>query len=221
MMDLYDKYIAIKATPSGASLIIERIGPVEVLRYGDLIDVPWKNGGGITRNIALATCGAVTAWRLSRADVAQDGAFSSFAGLERILTVVSNTGMTLEHPSGVLSADPWKPVHFRGDLDVFSRLKDGPLTDLNLMFDPKLCDGSVVTLRGPLTRMIDPLSTGITALHVLAGQPTLGAETLNVGDTAFIDAESLLCLANDDSVLEITIRYFDQSNDIKFCIAVR
>ena len=115
---------------------------MKTLRYSELVDVPWKNGGGITRNIALANLGEQTAWRLSRADVATDGAFSSFAGLERILTMVSYTGMVLHHQGGALDADPWQPVRFGGELKEFSGLIDGPLTDLNLMFDPSLCDGA-------------------------------------------------------------------------------
>ena len=194
---------------------------MEILRYNALIDVPWKNGGGITRNIALATYGAQTAWRLSRADVAQDGAFSNFAGLVRILTVVSDTGMALVYPGGQLDADPWQPVRFDGGLQVYARLKDGPLTDLNLMFDPSLCDGSVTTLSGPVAREVGPPETGLTALHVLAGRPTLGSRPLAVGDTAFLDATATLDLGDDDAILEITVRYLDQSKAIKFSIAAR
>jgi len=199
----------------------KRTGSMKILRYDALIDVPWKNGGGITRNIALATCGVQTAWRLSRADVAQDGAFSNFSGLVRILTVVSDTGMVLESPGGQLDADPWKPVRFDGGLHVYSRLNDGPLTDLNLMFDPSLCDGSVTTLSGPLVRKVGPLETGLTALHVLKGHPTLSAKSLGIGDTAFLDATATLDLGDDDAILEITVRYLDQSKAIKFSIAAR
>lgn len=194
---------------------------MEILRHSELIDVPWKNGGGITRNIALATCGARTAWRLSRADVATDGAFSSFSGLTRILTVVSDTGMVLQHPQGELDADPWQPVCFDGELEVFARLKDGPLTDLNLMFDPNLCDGSVNTLQGPLDHAMNPPEAGMIALHVLAGQPKLGTRLLGSGDTAFVYTQTPFNLGKDDAALEISIRYLDHSKSIKFAIAER
>ena len=194
---------------------------MEILRFSELVDVPWKNGGGITRNIALATFEDTTAWRLSRADVGQDGAFSSFAGLERILTVVSNTGMELLHADGVLDADPWHPLRFGGGLDITSRLKDGPLTDLNLMFDPTLCEGTVTTVQGPSKKVIQPPQAGITAFHVLAGHPELGEVSLGIGDTAFPDTATTLNLAKGDAVLEITIHYKDHSNDIRFAIAAR
>lgn len=194
---------------------------MDILRYGALVDVAWKNGGGITRNIAAATCDGQMVWRISRADVAQDGAFSSFAGLVRILTVVSDCGMVLDHPVGELHADPWQPVHFGGELDIFARLKDGPLTDLNLMFDPTLCEGSVTPLRGPLEHAIVPPRAGLTALHVLAGQPLLGGGQIDIGDTAFLDAPATLVLGAADAVLNIELSYPDQSRAIRFSIAER
>lgn len=194
---------------------------MEILRNKELIDVPWKNGGGITRNIAKGLNRDHAAWTISRADVAQDGAFSNFAGLQRVLTVVSDTGMTLEHSGGAWDADPWQPVCFGGEVEVFSRLKNGPLTDFNLMFDPTLCDGSVTVLRGPVAERVSPTETGIRAFHVLAGTPRLDAEPLGAGDTAFLDAAVSLDLGADAAVLEIVISYADQSSDIRFCIAAR
>ncbi len=194
---------------------------MKILHYDDLVDVPWKNGGGITRNIALATFGRQTAWRLSRADVAADGPFSSFAGLERVLTVVSDAGMTLEHEGGVLHADSWSPVRFGGELDVMARLKKGPLTDLNLMFDPLLCDGTVTISKGPSERSLAPPEVGVTMLHVLAGEPVLNGETLGVGDTTFVDDVLPIRLADGDAFLEIVVRYLDQSKEIRLAIAER
>lgn len=194
---------------------------MEILRKSALVDVPWKNGGGITRNIAVANFAARTAWRLSRADVAQDGAFSSFTGLVRILTVVSDTGMVLEHPNGTLDADPWQSVRFGGELDVFARLKDGPLSDLNLMFDPSLCEGTVSTLRGPLDLETIPPEPGLSAFHVLSGQPKLGDHSLDLGDTAFVETATPLQLCKGDAVLNIRLSYLDQSKPITFSIAAR
>jgi environmental stress-induced protein Ves len=220
-IDFCDQLTLVRSKSRNLSSKPGRIGSLNILRYSDLIDVPWKNGGGITRNIALATCDAQTVWRLSRADVAEDGAFSHFEGLVRILTVVSRSGMVLEQPGGELNADPWHPVRFGGELKVFARLKDGPLTDLNLMFDPDLCDGSVNTLRGPFEQVMAPPESGITALHVLAGLVKLGGQRLGVGDTVFLDATTNLGLGENDAVLEITVRIIDHSKVITFSIAAR
>ena len=80
---------------------------MDFLLCSDLVEVPWKNGGGTTREIAAGKMDEKTAWRLSRADVDQDGAFLEFAGLTRILTVVSGGGMVLKHAGGMLDADLW------------------------------------------------------------------------------------------------------------------
>jgi environmental stress-induced protein Ves len=194
---------------------------VKILRKQDLIDVPWKNGAGITRHIAQASHGAQEAWRISRADVKTDGAFSDFSGLIRILTVVSDTGMSLKLPHTILKADPWVPVKFNGSDQVYSELHEGPLTDLNLMFDPTLCDGSATCLRGPFAQDLPVPSFGVTVLHVLAGQPQLGSTVLGVADTAVLDASSPLLLRGDDAVLAIEIRYPDQSKDITWRMAER
>jgi len=49
--------------------------------------LPWKNGGGVTREVAKSHSRAPF-WRLSIANVDQEGLFSSFEGLDRILTVI-------------------------------------------------------------------------------------------------------------------------------------
>lgn len=194
---------------------------MEILRATDLIDIPWKNGGGITRDIAAGRRGAQTAWRISRADVASDGAFSNFAGLTRILTVVSGAGMTLDTQDGQLHAAPWRPLRFDGGLAVTARLLDGPLTDLNLMFDPALCDGMAAVRHGPALAPLTPPRGGVIALHILAGRPVLDGETLNVADSAFVTAPADLVLATGDAALEITLDHRDQSAAITLCIAAR
>ncbi|WP_458789841.1 HutD/Ves family protein [Yoonia sp. MH D7] len=192
---------------------------MKILRYNELTDVPWKNGGGTTRNIATGQHGAQMVWRISRADVTQDGPFSNFAGLERILTVVSDGHMILDYAGGALQALPWQPVRFDGDLPVCARLTNGSITDLNLMFDPTLCIAEVVVHQGPITFDLTPPSTGITALHVLDGRPAFGQNHLHTGDTAFLQSDSRIVLAKGDAVLEIAIEYLDQSRAITLCIA--
>ena len=47
-----------------------------IFRQCDLVETPWKNGGGITRNIAKEQDKTGTLWRLSMADVDGDGQVS-------------------------------------------------------------------------------------------------------------------------------------------------
>ena len=46
---------------------------MRIIRFNDLTETPWKNGGGITREIGEARQDGSLIWRLSMADVAGDG----------------------------------------------------------------------------------------------------------------------------------------------------
>ncbi len=98
--------------------------------------MPWKNGGGSTRELARHPAhqpdDGTFDWRLSVADVAADGPFSSFPGLDRILVLLSGNGMALSGV-GTLRA-PLDRCEFPGETPVHAVLLDGPTRDLNLMW---------------------------------------------------------------------------------------
>lgn len=195
---------------------------MHILRQTDLVDVTWKNGGGVTRNIAKGLRRDQIAWTISRADVTRDGPFSDFAGMVRVLTVVSGGAMTLKAPSLTLETALWEPVRFGGELSITSQLDDGPLTDLNLMFDPCCCADEVAVRRGALEQTIQCPAKGLIAFHVLAGTPRINAEPLEVADTALSEGSDItLSMAQNDAVLEIRLSYLDQSEAIRLCIANR
>ncbi|MBU2865777.1 HutD/Ves family protein [Pacificibacter marinus] len=195
---------------------------MQVLAAKALIDVPWKNGGGITRNIAKGLLGTQAVWTVSRADVAQNGPFSDFAGMRRILTVVSGGGMKLTGPNLSLDASLWRPVIFDGGIAIESHLTAGPLTDLNLMFDPTLCEGVVTVHKEASQHAIQTPEHGIVILHGLAGAPKIDGTALGVSDTAFVTAtNAVVDLARGDALFEICLSYMDQSAAIKLAIADR
>ena len=100
--------------------------------------MPWKNGGGTTVELAISPADAGLedfAWRISTAQVAVDGAFSSFPGIDRSLAVLAGNGMCLQRADGrreTLLSDDAIAV-FRGEEAISAQLLDGPITDLNLM----------------------------------------------------------------------------------------
>ena len=63
---------------------------LQVLRAKDYPRMPWKNGGGSTEEITRDAGEGLEGfgWRLSIADIAESGGFSSFAGYQRIITVL-------------------------------------------------------------------------------------------------------------------------------------
>lgn len=100
--------------------------------------MPWKNAGGITHEIAVHPEGAGLdgfGWRISMAEVAVDGPFSRFEGVDRSLAVLSGAGIRLCRPDGsgpVVDAAAG-PVRFRGEDAVTGRLVAGPVLDFNVM----------------------------------------------------------------------------------------
>src|SRR5262245_33574184 len=105
--------------------------------------MPWKNGLGTTREIAIDPPGAAMGdttfrWRLSIADVAQSGPFSAFPGIDRTIMVIKGNGMVLSvagRPAQRLDRR-FVPYEFSGDAATECELIDGPIQDFNLMINP-------------------------------------------------------------------------------------
>ncbi|MDH6136439.1 environmental stress-induced protein Ves [Kitasatospora sp. MAA4] len=133
------------------------------LPAADRTATPWRNGGGLTREVAAATDGS---WRVSLAEVAADGPFSVFPGLDRVLTVVTGPGLELTvGDAQPATVRPLHPFAFSGELPTTGRLLDGPVTALNLMARGRSL--TVTVARGPVELRPAP---GATVLAVdLAG----------------------------------------------------
>ena len=153
---------------------------------GDFTTQKWKNGGGVTHEIARAEDSDGLIWRLSLAEVASDGPFSAFPGLERILTVIQGAGLILDTAGGPIAAHPLDPVRFSGDLPVFGRLIGGTVRDLNLIFDPHRIDGAV--------RLVDdahpPSEAATAALYCLSGRFHVPEGEIGPGAAALLDPAS-------------------------------
>lgn len=100
--------------------------------------LPWKNGKGVTLELAITPQDASLDnfdWRISSAQVASAGAFSRFPGINRSLGLISGAGLRLRLPEQAsLELDSHNPVvTFSGELDVQAELIAGPVQDFNLM----------------------------------------------------------------------------------------
>jgi environmental stress-induced protein Ves len=100
---------------------------------------PWKNGGGVTREIASYPAGAGMndfLWRLSIATVAMDGPFSIFPGVDRIITLLEGPGMRLVSEDGGIDHrfdQPLDPYAFPGEEIVQGIVLGGASSDFNVM----------------------------------------------------------------------------------------
>lgn len=110
---------------------------MRLLRRGEGRATRWKNGGGVTHELAVWPDGADLSGfdaRLSRAEVAADGPFSAFAGIDRTLAVLEGGPMRLSFGGTevVLTADG-PPLSFPGEAPVHASLHQEPVLDLNIM----------------------------------------------------------------------------------------
>ncbi len=162
-------------------------------RFAGLDASPWKNGGGVTREIASASDGRGLLWRLSLADIERDGPFSAFPGLARIFTPVGRAPAILDLPDGPRLVGRLDPFAFDGGLAVGARLPAGPARALNVIYRASACAASVEILRGPSRQRIEAVAGATLAGHGVCGILTLGRASLGPGDTA-LDIEGVLDL---------------------------
>ena len=180
-----------------------------IIRQGDLVETPWKNSGGITRNIAEDLDEVGTLWRLSMADVDRDGAFSKFPGPTRILTIVRGDGMVLHGPDADMQAHFAQPVRFAGGVPIRATLTQGPIRNFNLMFDTARCAGDAQIMRDFGAHKVG--QAGQTCvLHIITGAASVDHAILGVGDTAISTDATLCCdLEQDTIALTVTLRAKD------------
>ena len=177
---------------------------------------PWKNGGGVTLDIAdCVRPGADPGswdgmiWRLGRTAIVAPGPFSDLSGYERLQAVIVGSGLVLHGPDGEIELrQPFRPVRYDGDLPLVSQLENGPVEVVNLIADRALC---AIDLAAPPAGETMALTS---AIHILYAP--VGAVRGRCGDTAFvveaghalrIDPETPLALTLDGGqALLATIR---------------
>lgn len=166
---------------------------------------PWKNGGGVTRQIACHPAGSGLAdfdWRLSTAEVAQDGPFSRFDGIDRRLYVLEGAGLDLRFDDGTRRLQQNGCADFAGEAAVFGALVGGPVTDFNIM----VRRGRVRMRAGQMT--IDGATTiahgwGTAALFVVRGEIAVSGDVAGRFDTVLAERAGSLRVSGAADVLLI------------------
>lgn len=148
--------------------------------------MPWKNGGGTTLELAVEPPGATLetgfAWRLSSAEVAASGPFSTFPGIERTLLLLSGEGFQLDFgEQGTATLDrPLDSVRFAGDGPARADLLGGPCVDFNLMADPARCRARLEGFRAAAPQRLS-LDARTVLTFVAGGTVAVPALALHLG----------------------------------------
>ena len=186
---------------------MRRLGPA------DYRDMPWKNGGGVTRELLRLPHPSDPERflaRLSIATVSASGPFSVFPGVDRTLMLLEGEGVALTF-AGQASEEVkrleqrWRPLAFPGEAEVHCRLLGGPVRDFNLMVDRATAQASfeVVALAPGETREIP--GGGTVLLHVLEGRVSVAGAPLAEQETLWGDAPGALALRGDAGAAVVVI----------------
>lgn len=110
--------------------------PVTLHRASDFLDMPWKNGGGRTLQLAIEPAQAGLSdfdWRVSMATITQSGPFSLFPGCDRSILLIEGA-FQIELEGARLALDrPFVPHSFSGDAPAHCTLLAGPARDFNVI----------------------------------------------------------------------------------------
>ena len=165
------------------------------LRPADYRVMPWKNGLGTTTEIAVEPAGAALdafTWRLSVADLAASGPFSTFPGYDRIIVQTEGEPMTLIHEGrGRRRLTALAPYRFDGAWSTRGELAGASARDFNVIAlrDRVRASAGVHALwRGRSTRVCAAVE--VQVVHAFRGAITVhgdgGDVELDPGDTLIV-----------------------------------
>jgi environmental stress-induced protein Ves len=178
---------------------------MSIIRLRDGRAVPWKNGLGRTRELAVYPSDAGMEdfiWRVSVAEVDSAAPFSSFEGIDRYIALLDGAGftMTLDDERTHALTTPFSPFAFAGESDVAIALHGGPTRDFNLMLRRSKAHGELVTWEDAGRQVVDDAVALIYCArgHIDTAEgrlqpgeawlptPSTGRVTLNAGALALV-----------------------------------
>lgn len=198
---------------------------VTVLDAASAERMPWKNGLGVTEQIAIWPSDAVFARgefeaRISTAQVREGGPFSNFAGFERVLVVIEGAGLVLHHGEHAPRARLriLEPYRFAGDWSTQSELVGGAIVDFNVFTRRTSLRAGVESVRLGRRRLREPLEARHALVHVVSGLVTARltgeeepialatGDSLRVDNARPVDELELLGESADATIVVVRLR---------------
>ncbi len=145
------------------------------VHLADVPATPWRNGGGLTRELAAWPAQGAWRWRMSVAEVSASGPFSRFDGITRWFAVLKGAGVALTVRTPSDSDDAGNCLHrltaaesplcFDGGAATHCDLLGGPTQDFNLMVHGDCLPARMVRVHGDLNVLAG--ATKIIAIYAV------------------------------------------------------
>lgn len=177
------------------------------VHLGDTAPMPWKNGGGVTRELLAWPDAGGWQVRVSVAEVAKDGPFSRYEGVQRWFAVLHGAGVRLVIDGQAHELTPAsEPLAFGGEAPVQCSLLGGATEDFNLM--TRNAPATLARVRGSRLASV----AGGTLVAAWAARPavlTLGAQQTRLAPATlawqYAPAAAVIAVAGDDVLwMEVT-----------------
>ncbi len=146
--------------------------------------MPWKNGGGVTHEIA-AEAGTPPLWRLSVATIDRDGPFSDFSGYDRTIVALDGS-VELTCNASSFALTPLTPFIFRGEDSVTCRIAAGPARDFNVMTARDAFMHDVEIVNGRSVFLVD--DDELVFVYLAQGNARVDSVACVAGETVYLDS---------------------------------
>ena len=185
---------------------------LRLIRQTEMPEGPWRNGMGVSWEIALhkEPGAADFSWRFAKARIDRDVPFSIYPGMDRVFMQISGNGLDLEFEGGhkIEVHHSNVPHTFPCDVPLNCKLLDGPCFDLNLFTarGKYQAEASVLKLNGMESIDLSGVEAVFFALEgsvVLSGQG--GAVHLQTGDAAVATFEQGVSVAGNAASLFVGV----------------
>jgi uncharacterized protein len=117
---------------------------IVALSPADYVEFPWKNGRGVTTDIAALYRPEAKSrdwtemlWRFGRTPILESGPYSDLTGFERLQVLIAGDGFTIHTEDGAVHRDlsrTYNPVRYDGGTKLTGRLNGGPVETVNFLY---------------------------------------------------------------------------------------
>jgi environmental stress-induced protein Ves len=157
---------------------------MRIVRLNEIEPRPWKNGGGLTWEIAAGE-NAPPEWRLSVALIDRSGRFSEYAGYDRTILSISGGPVQLEIDGRRFELRHGEPFAFRGEANVAGILCGPPARDLNVMTQRDRFTHDVKIIAAPEAFALSNGDVGFAC--VVRGRASAGSERFTADECLSFD----------------------------------